>query len=125
LLNISVVENCNLQRSCYFSFFYKFCVFKAISHHLCIVYDQTLNQQYLKGFVLVQQRVSPTFGVFSQSWPLWADYRNGFGSLTGYFWIGNEALHQLTSSGACSSVRYLAYCYIIITGETLAIHANA
>ena len=29
----------------------------------------------------------------------WADYKNGFGVLSGAFWLGNENIHALTSSG--------------------------
>ena len=29
----------------------------------------------------------------------WTEYRDGFGELTGEFWLGNEKLRQLTSLG--------------------------
>ena len=28
----------------------------------------------------------------------WTAYRDGFGSLTGDFWLGNEAIHTLTDA---------------------------
>ncbi|XP_069102666.1 angiopoietin-related protein 7-like [Argopecten irradians] len=30
----------------------------------------------------------------------WADYKNGFGDLNGNFWLGNEAIHDLTTSAS-------------------------
>ena len=29
----------------------------------------------------------------------WTDYRDGFGDLNSEFWLGNEAIHQLTAGG--------------------------
>uniref|UniRef100_A0A7M5X1L9 Fibrinogen C-terminal domain-containing protein n=1 Tax=Clytia hemisphaerica TaxID=252671 RepID=A0A7M5X1L9_9CNID len=29
----------------------------------------------------------------------WTEYKNGFGDASGEYWLGNEALHQLTKSG--------------------------
>ena len=30
----------------------------------------------------------------------WAEYKNGFGSLSDEFWYGNEFIHRLTSSNS-------------------------
>lgn len=54
------------------------------------------------GWVVVHQRVDGSMD-FNRSW---AEYRNGFGdaaAANGSFWLGNEAIHQLTvgSTGSC------------------------
>ncbi|XP_059175910.1 ficolin-1-like [Physella acuta] len=47
------------------------------------------------GWILIQRRFN--FDVnFRRNW---ADYKNGFGSLDGDFWIGNDFISQLTQAG--------------------------
>ncbi|CAC5362876.1 Fibrinogen-like protein A,Ryncolin-4,Angiopoietin-related protein 1,Ficolin-3,Ficolin-1-B,Techylectin-5A,Ficolin-2,Ryncolin-1,Tenascin-R,Fibrinogen-like protein 1,Angiopoietin-1,Tenascin-X,Fibrinogen C domain-containing protein 1-A,Tenascin-N,Ryncolin-3,Tenascin,Techylectin-like protein,Fibrinogen C domain-containing protein 1,Fibrinogen gamma chain,Ryncolin-2,Angiopoietin-related protein 6,Techylectin-5B,Angiopoietin-related protein 2,Microfibril-associated glycoprotein 4,Fibrinogen alpha chain,Ficolin-1- len=36
---------------------------------------------------------------FTDFYRTWSDYKNGFGSLNGSFWLGNDNIHKLTSSG--------------------------
>ncbi|XP_071098382.1 techylectin-5A-like [Haliotis cracherodii] len=45
------------------------------------------------GWTVVQRRENETVG-FDKDWN---QYKNGFGSLDGNFWLGNEYLHRLTS----------------------------
>ena len=47
------------------------------------------------GWIVVQRRKDGNV-VFDKDW---VDYENGFGSLTGEFWLGLNALHCLTSKG--------------------------
>ncbi|XP_046577261.1 fibrinogen-like protein A isoform X2 [Haliotis rubra] len=44
------------------------------------------------GWTLVQRRVNETVG-FDKNW---AEYKNGFGSLDGNFWLGTDLLHRFT-----------------------------
>ncbi|XP_038058738.1 ficolin-3-like [Patiria miniata] len=46
-------------------------------------------------WILIQRRYDGSVN-FTRSW---AEYRDGFGDLTGEFWLGNEIVRQLTSEG--------------------------
>ncbi|XP_075041741.1 ficolin-1-B-like [Mixophyes fleayi] len=48
------------------------------------------------GWIVFQRRLDGS-GNFNRDW---ASYQNGFGSQLGEFWLGNEHLHRLTSSGS-------------------------
>ena len=46
------------------------------------------------GWIIIHQHLDDTL-----DWQLrWADYKTGFGSIDGNFWLGLEAMHLLTSS---------------------------
>ncbi|XP_025029806.1 tenascin-X [Python bivittatus] len=47
------------------------------------------------GWIVFQRRMNGE----TDFWRDWRDYALGFGNLTREFWLGNDALHQLTSSG--------------------------
>ncbi|XP_078242955.1 tenascin-X [Pogona vitticeps] len=47
------------------------------------------------GWIVFQRRMNGE----TDFWRDWQDYATGFGNLTREFWLGNDALHQLTSSG--------------------------
>ncbi|XP_038058748.1 ficolin-3-like [Patiria miniata] len=48
-----------------------------------------------QSFIVIQNRKDGSVN-FTRSW---AEYRDGFGDLTGEFWLGNEIVRQLTSEG--------------------------
>ncbi|KAK2189745.1 hypothetical protein NP493_98g03015 [Ridgeia piscesae] len=47
------------------------------------------------GWLVIQRRQDGSVNFYRD----WRGYRNGFGDLTGEFWLGNEYLHQITSQG--------------------------
>ena len=47
------------------------------------------------GWTVIQRRVDGTTNFYLN----WADYKRGFGTLTGNFWLGNDNIHRLTTSG--------------------------
>ncbi|XP_046387723.1 protein scabrous [Ischnura elegans] len=53
------------------------------------------------GWAVIQRRINGHKD-FNRSWK---EYQTGFGSPAGEFWIGNEALHRITSSNNCTSLR--------------------
>lgn len=47
------------------------------------------------GWIVVQRRTNGQVS-FNRKW---SEYRAGFGDLTGEFWLGNDKIHEITSSG--------------------------
>ena len=47
------------------------------------------------GWILVQRRTTGKVDFYRT----WADYKRGFGTLDGDFWLGNDNIHAITSSG--------------------------
>ncbi|XP_068106396.1 tenascin-X isoform X2 [Hyperolius riggenbachi] len=45
------------------------------------------------GWIVFQRRMDGSTDFYRD----WADYRNGFGNITSEFWLGNTALHKITS----------------------------
>lgn len=49
---------------------------------------------YGGGWIVMQNRFNGSVAFYRN----WADYRDGFGSLDGEFWLGLDRIHQLTST---------------------------
>ena len=47
------------------------------------------------GWIVIQRRATGNVD-FDREWD---DYKNGFGELDGDFWMGNDRIHEITSSG--------------------------
>ncbi|KAK3804162.1 hypothetical protein RRG08_047629 [Elysia crispata] len=68
-----------------------------------ILSDSTIEKDILcdthtdgGGWIIIQRRTKGDVDFYRD----WAAYREGFGSLTGDFWFGNDAIHNLTTQGA-------------------------
>ena len=64
-------------------------------------FNETLPVNVVHGWIVIHQRLDATIA-FNRSW---VDFRNGFSSddsfANGSFWLGNEAIYQLTAGGNC------------------------
>lgn len=60
-------------------------------------FNETIEVTSVDGWMVVQQRFNNETS-FRRNW---TQYRDGFGEFDGNFWIGLEAMHQLTESSHC------------------------
>jgi len=51
----------------------------------------------LNNWIVVHQRLTTDHSLFNQSF---SGYQNGFGTINGSFWMGNENIHLLTQTGS-------------------------
>ncbi|GFR92132.1 ficolin-1 [Elysia marginata] len=64
--------------------------------------DSVLTEPYLcdtmtdqGGWIVIQRRTNADVDFYRG----WEDFKNGFGDIRGNFWLGNENIHRITTSG--------------------------
>lgn len=74
--------------------------FLAIANHdaLPVYCDQTTDGG---GWAVFQRRQDGSVDFYRD----WNEYKTGFGSLSGEFWLGNDVIHVMTSSGGLNELR--------------------
>ncbi|XP_073500743.1 ficolin-1-like [Phyllobates terribilis] len=75
------------------------------------------------GWIVFQRRYDGSVNFFRE----WKDYKQGFGSQLSEFWLGNENIHRLTSSGTHefrvdltdfeNNISFAAYASFAVSGE--------
>ncbi len=60
-----------------------------------------------RGWTVLQRRVDGSVDFYRN----WYDYKNGFGNLTGEFWLGLDKIHRLSSSENVLRVDILTFGY--------------
>ena len=69
-------------------------------YYMISAYSTSFQQSRHNGYVLAQQRLDGASTCrFNYNWE---EYKQGFGGPTGYYWMGNERMYQLTKKGGCS-----------------------
>ena len=53
------------------------------------------------GWIVIQRRRDATTDFYRG----WNEYKQGFGSVTGNFWLGNDLIHKLTTNGVTLRVK--------------------
>ncbi|KAI4897825.1 hypothetical protein NFI96_007262 [Prochilodus magdalenae] len=70
-------------------------IYKVTPHPRNGTFDVFCDMEsYGGGWTLIQHRMNGSVN-FNRTW---ADYKNGFGSMQGEFWLGNDRIHLLTKA---------------------------
>ncbi|XP_038069021.1 ficolin-1-like, partial [Patiria miniata] len=72
-------------------------VYTILDHYACQIMQVfcSMEPESGKGYIVFQRRLDGSVS-FNRTWQ---GYAEGFGDLTGEFWLGNQKLHSLTRNG--------------------------